>query len=255
MTPGKEGFLHIVAVNTTPNIPSTRERNLSLQAYEHIHAAILEGQYPPSYMLREVDLVREYAMSRTPIREALHRLDAQGLIRQVAPGSYVAIELGPKQLADIYQVREALGALSAQLAANNRTRIDLAHIEDTLESLERVFAQKHDDDADTLVRSFWHAIATASGNDYLRNIFVRATDLFRYKGLAAAYPQWRQMLIAQHRDVLEALRARDAQGAERAARAIFSKGLWIRISELRRASGGAEELLAGGPEGSRVDEA
>lgn len=212
--------------------PHAESHSLSRLAYERIRSALAAGQLLPNEVIRESDLAREYGISRTPIREALHRLHGEGLIRPAALGGFVAIELGAKELTDIYQVREALAALSVQLAAANRTRVDLARLEDALEAFDRAFAENRADEGDESVRAYWRAIAAASGNDYLRDVFVRATDLFRYKGLAASHPEWRAMLIAKHREVLEALRRRDAAHAERSAREIFSRVLAIRISEL-----------------------
>jgi DNA-binding GntR family transcriptional regulator len=204
--------------------------NLGLQAYERIRTAIAEGQLPPSLVIREIDLVREYGMSRTPIREALHRLHAEGLIRQVGPGGYVALELSPKQLTDIYQVREVLAGLAARLAAQHRSRVDLARLQDLLDALDQAFSAKEDEKGDQLVRAYWRAIAEASGNDYLRTTLARVTDLFRYKALAVTHPEWQGMLTERHRRVVEAIAAGDQERAEQETREIFVRSLEIRIA-------------------------
>lgn len=184
-------------------------------------------------MIREIDLVREYEMSRTPVREALHRLEAEGLIRPVAPGGYVAVELGPKELADIYEVREVLVGLAARLAATHRSRVDLAHMEDALEGIDRACAAGAGDQADACVRAFLHALASASHNEYLRATLGRVNDLFRYQALPATHPDFREMLRAEHRRLTEAIAKQDADRAERLGRELIAKSLAIRIETLR----------------------
>jgi DNA-binding GntR family transcriptional regulator len=208
--------------------------HLSRQAYDRIRTAIAEGQLPPSIAIREVDLVREYGMSRTPVREALHRLHGEGLIRPVAPGGYVAVELGPKELADIYQVRGVLVGLAARLAAQHRTRVDLARLEETLEELDRACETQASDRADELVRAFYHTIAGASGNEYLRTMLGRVTDLFRYKALAVTHPEWRDELRIEHRRLVEAIARQDPERAESVAHELIAKSLAIRIDDFRK---------------------
>ena len=196
----------------------------------------MEGQLPPSVVIRELDLTREYGMSRTPIREALHRLHGEGMIRRVGPGGYIAHELGPKELSDLYQLREVLVGLAARLAAQNRSRIDVATLEDTLDALDRAFSEDAADEADELIRAFFHQIADASRNEYLRSTFGRLTDLFRYKALAVTHPQWRDELRVRHRRLVDAIASSDEERAERLARELIVKSLAIRLEHFGQPS-------------------
>ncbi|TAM77615.1 GntR family transcriptional regulator [bacterium] len=209
---------------------------LSDQAYERLRSAISAGQLPPTLVIREVDLAREYGMSRTPIREALHRLHTEGIIQQTAPGRYAAMELGPKELTNIYHVREALVGMAARLAAKHRTRVDLAKFEDTLEALDRACEMKANDEADNLVRAYFHAIAEASGNEYLHAMLGRVTDLFRYRALAVSHPEWRDRLRQEHRALVDAIANQDPDLAECLARELIAKSLAIRIADLAPAN-------------------
>ena len=205
--------------------------NLSNSAYERIRAEIAEGQLPPTVIIREVDLVRDYGMSRTPIREALNRLEGVGLIRRVASGGYVAVELGPKEFSDIYQVREVLVGLAAKLAATNRTRVDVAHLDDALDAVDRAIAMGLLDEADGHIRRIFHLIASASGNDYLHTTLGRLTDVFRYKALAVTHPEWRDMLRAQLKLLRDVIVAREPERAERIGRELIAKSLAIRLRD------------------------
>jgi DNA-binding GntR family transcriptional regulator len=192
---------------------------------------IAEGQYPPTEVIREIDLVRNFQMSRTPVREALHRLEGEGLIRRVTAGGFVAVELGRKELVAIYQVREVLVGLAASLAARNRSRIDIAHLEEGLEAIDRACAFGEAEDADNRVRAFYHALAAASANEYLRATLGRLTDLFRYRALAVTHPEWRDMLAARHRSLVDAIAKQDAEQAEHIGRGLIATSLEIRLAE------------------------
>ncbi|HEY1728764.1 MAG TPA: GntR family transcriptional regulator [Candidatus Baltobacteraceae bacterium] len=205
--------------------------HLSQQAYERVRTMITEGHYPPSEVIREIDLVRNFQMSRTPVREALHRLEGEGLIRRTTAGGFVASELGRKELIDIYQVREVLVGLAARLAAQNRTRIDIAHLEEENDAIDRACAFSESEDADNRVRAFYHALAAASGNESLRKMLSRLTDLFRYRALSVTHPEWRDQLSARHRSLIDAIAKQDAARAEHAGRDLVSKSLEIRLSD------------------------
>ncbi|HTX02481.1 MAG TPA: GntR family transcriptional regulator [Candidatus Acidoferrales bacterium] len=209
----------------------SRLDHLSQQAYERIRSMLARGKYPPTIVIREIDLARDFQMSRTPVREALHRLEGEGLIRRVTAGGFVADELGRKELHNIYQVREVLVGLAASLAAQGRTRVDIAHLEEALEAIDRACSCGDSDDVDNCVRSFYHALSAASGNDYLRKTLDRLTNLFRYRSLAVTHPEWRDQLAAAHRRLVDAIAEQDAARAERAGRELVSTSLQIRLLE------------------------
>lgn len=205
---------------------------LSVQAYEHVRDMIMSGAFPPSVPLREVDLVRLLKMSRTPVREALQRLAAEGLIEPLAAGGYVAIELGQKELADIYQVREYLTGLAARLAAENRTRVDLARLEDTLDAMEAAAAAEDTDTLDTSIRTFFHALSDASKNAYLHALNAKLVDFFRYHALAVTHAEWREMARRDIRLIVDAIAARDGAKAEALARDHIVRALARRRADL-----------------------
>lgn len=208
-----------------------RVDHLSQQAYDRVRAMITEGHYSPGVVIREIDLVRDFRMSRTPVREALHRLEGEGLIRRVTAGGFVADGLGRKELIAIYQVREVLVGLAARLAAQSRTRVDVARLEEENDAIDRACAFGESEDADNRVRSFYHALAEASGNEYLRKTLDRLNDLFRYRALAVTHPEWRDRLSAIHRDLIDAVAKQDAHRAEHIGRDLVSRSLEIRLSE------------------------
>lgn len=210
---------------------------LSAQAYEQVRDMIMSGAFPPSVPLREVDLVRLLEMSRTPVREALQRLHAEGLITPSPSGGYVAIELGQKEMADIYQVREVLTGLAARLAAENRTRVDLARLEDAIDAMEIAASNEDSESLDSSIRKFFHGLSEASDNAYLHALNVKIVDFFRYHALAVTHADWLETARRDIRVIVDAIAARDAGAAEALARRHIAKALARRrelLGEKRR---------------------
>lgn len=187
--------------------------------------------------LREVDLVRLLGMSRTPIREALQRLQAEGLITPLDSGGYVAIELGQKEMADIYQVREVLTGLAARLAAENRKRVDLARLEDAIDAMEAA-ASGHDLELlDSCIRDFFHGLSEASKNAYLHSLNIKTVDFFRYHTLAVTHPDWLETARREIRMIVDAIAAQDPEQAEALARRHIAKALAQRQKDLDQKRG------------------
>jgi len=124
-----------------------------------------------------------------------------------------------------------LVGLAASLAARNRTRVDLAHLEEGLEAIDRACAFGEAEDADNRVREFYHSLAAASGNEYLRATLDRLTDFFRYRALAVTHPEWRDMLATRHRGLVDAIAKQDAASAEHIGRELIARSLEIRLAD------------------------
>jgi DNA-binding GntR family transcriptional regulator len=84
---------------------------------DRIHAKILSGDYPPGTRLKQESLAQTFEVSRTPIREALSRLEAKGIVSQAQRRSAVVKTPSSREITEMYQVRAELEGLAAQLAA------------------------------------------------------------------------------------------------------------------------------------------
>ena len=187
---------------------------LSRQVADHLHGRIREGGLRSGSVLRETELAVELGVSRTPVREALRLLAADGLVEVRANRSAVVRSLGPDQIRHLFQVREALETLAVELACPLVTAEDL----EALDALARAAA---DPARRSAVRRFdvelHGTIARRSGNPVLAAEIERLHDLVelvrdqvgdRLGALGLAQKQ--------HRKILDALRRRDARAARQA---------------------------------------
>ena len=202
-------------------------------AYSLILSAIDDGTYRPGDRLVESELAERFGVSRTPVREALQRLETQSMLTRDGRSLIVAT-LDHNQLAELYTVRTELEALAARLAARHATREEVRVLGQMVEDDLRVV-----DDPQALSRAnrrFHHQIHLASHNRYLvqqLDIVHRTMALMARTSLAAEGRGLRS--LSEHREIVEAIASGDADAAEKALRHHISTAFETRLMESARA--------------------
>ena len=184
---------------------------------ERIREAIQTGRYQPGDRIRESEVAEWLKVSRTPVREALRRLESEGLVGFQSWRGVVVADLDRKQVSELYAMREVLEGAAARLAARH---IDEAEI-DLLEAcLARADACGDDPDAQAAInRQFHETIYAAAHNRYLTQTLEQLRNaLALLRGTTFALPGRAQTAAAEHWKILEAIRSRDPDAAEAAAR-------------------------------------
>ena len=190
--------------------------NLTLceRVYRHLRQEILADQLPPGTELSEVALSRELAVSRGPIREAMGRLAAEGLVTVRPRRGAEVRSLTPTELIDAYQVREALEVLAVRLAVPRITEPDLARLDDLVDSMAG-FAGK-DQVADFFAANvaFHELLCELSGNEKLREVHYRlAGEISRFQARTLALRGSLDSSVSEHRAILAAVRLGDTDKA------------------------------------------
>ena len=128
--------------------------SLADQVFDHLENDILSGKYQRGEILTESKLSAELGVSRTPIREALRRLEQEHIIEESGKGS-VVIGINEKDLEDIFMIRKSLECQVAALAAKNRTEEQLKQLREALE-FQEFYLNKKDPDQIKLMDSRFH---------------------------------------------------------------------------------------------------
>jgi DNA-binding GntR family transcriptional regulator len=202
--------------NGTPQEPVLTTATLSQQVYQHLRQGILANGYPPGTSLREETLAARFSVSRVPVREALRRLAAEGLVTLTPRQGATVSSLSPKQFLDAYRVREALEALAIRLAIPNLTSDDL----DDLESLNGQMRQ-HASNGDTsgffAANSAFHdTLVIRADNADLKSTYDALMDrMRRYRWPSLDLRGGMERSIGEHDAILKAIRAGDAEEAVR----------------------------------------
>jgi DNA-binding GntR family transcriptional regulator len=205
------------------------------ELYDHLRDQITRGQLAPNERIVEEVIASRAHVSRTPVREALHRLEVDGLIR-VTPGGTRVSEFSADELADACNVRDALEALAARLAASNRTEMDLAMLEEVTAGFERAIGGDVSDVID-LNHEFHDIVWEASRNAYLKRQLGLVRALIERRDSTTLVTESRQHeVLAEHRAILAALAASDADAAETAALVHFHRASARRVLTKRAAA-------------------
>ncbi|MEM6376380.1 MAG: GntR family transcriptional regulator [Pseudomonadota bacterium] len=196
-------------------------------AYSLVLEAIDTGVYKPGDRLVESDLAERFGVSRTPIREALQRLETQSLLTRDGRSLIVA-SLDHNQLAELYVVRAELEGLAANLAARHATPEEIRVLGDMVKDDYDLI---HDPSAMARAnRRFHKQIHLASHNRYLvqqLDLVHRSMALMATTSLAAdGRPE---DALAEHQAIVSAIEARDTEAAGEALRAHISKAFVTRL--------------------------
>ncbi len=190
---------------------------LAEQVHRHLRTEILNGERTSGALLREADLAAQLKVSRTPIREALRRLAADGFIEIKPNRSAVVRSWDAEQLRNIYQIREALEGLAAELACRRLTAADFAELDRLAAKVARAGARARREHCHQFDVQLHRTIAQRSGNDMLAREIERFHDLVqlvrdRVGDQGDSLPQAHE----QHLKIVEALRSQDADAARQA---------------------------------------
>lgn len=181
---------------------------------EHLGKAIAEGEFKPGQRLVETQLCAEFGVSRTPMREALRMLAAEGLVDISSRRGARVAELTKASVADVFLVRSALEGLAAELAAK---RADIRGIEELRELNAAMRTEVHSGYARSffdLNNSFHRGIALMTQNTYLGTLqLAAAARSFRPLFLSLSGLEHLEDSIADHELILRAIQDGDATRA------------------------------------------
>lgn len=203
-------------------------RDSGADAYSMILEAIDRGAYPPGARLVETELAEAFGFSRTPIREALGRLETQGVVAHDGRRGLVVASLDHDQLGELYEVRAVVEGLAARLAARHAAPEEIAILRELVEEIrglgDRPEALRENNGR------FHRQIHRASHNRYLNSMLEgirRSMALLTHAGLAD--PGRGAATVGEHDAIVKAIESRDEDAADKAARRHISNAYATRL--------------------------
>ena len=191
-----------------------RTASLADQVFEKLENDIILGVYPRGEILTELKLVEQLGVSRTPIREALRRLEQERLISDTGRGS-VVLGISEDDLVDIMNIRQHIEALAAYYAAQNMTPDDikeLSHIIDLQDFYYAKWDVEHLRQADD---AFHDAICNFSGRNVIIDTLIPLHRKTRRYRKIAMEDKWRtDNTLKEHHAIFDAIAAGDAELAQ-----------------------------------------
>jgi DNA-binding GntR family transcriptional regulator len=217
--------------------PVRRER-ASDAAYESLRQAIMGQVFLPGERLNVHDIARRLGVSPTPAKEALSRLASEGLV-EIRPrsGTFVT-DLSPDDVAETFDLRIALECLAAEKAVARLGGQDLVRLDRLMADLERPLVTERDriahDRANVDLHNF---IVERSGNRRLIQLYRSLNAHIKIARIHRSHERWASRLSeeqAEHREIVDALKSRDAERAQSALRRHIGRAKQDLIEDLRR---------------------
>jgi len=194
-----------------------RKGSRGVQAYELLRSAIATGKLKPGARVLESEIAEQLEMSRTPIREAIAALEADGLVSTDSALGRVITKLDYQSVMELYAVREVLESTAAGLAARNASDMEILALHDMLELEEQLL-----DDPGKLAdhnRRFHEAIYFCSHNRYiLKMLEYIQTAMLLLQPAGRVGSDRRETALLEHRAIVDAIESRDPAAAESAMR-------------------------------------
>ncbi len=221
--------------------PVTEERSRSGLAYEQLKAAIRTGSLAPGARIRETEVAARFNVSRTPVREAINRLEAEGLISFAPRHGAVVARLDHQETMELYDLREILEGTAAAFAARHASQAEIDELHELVAS-EAPLADEPDRLAD-LNQLFHSVLYRAAHNRYLERSLLGLRDSMTLLGGTSLRVEGRgETAHREHLAMIAAIETRDAAAAEAAARTHIRNAQRARLKLMR------EELLKGDAE-------
>ena len=187
--------------------------------FKTLRQAILKGELEPGERLMEIQLAERLGVSRTPIREAIRKLELEGLVLMIPRRGAEVAKISEKNLRDVLEVRRSLEELAIDLACQ---RIQEEELETLREAQKEFAAAVAAGDAMEIAQTdekFQEIIYSGTGNQKLMQILSNLREqMYRYRLEYIKDANKRQILLVEHEQILKALSLRHVQEARLAVR-------------------------------------
>ena len=184
--------------------------------FNTLRQAILRGEFKPGERLMEIQLANKLGVSRTPIREAIRKLELEGLVIMIPRKGAEVADITEKSLRDVLEVRKALEELAVQLACEKITQEELEELEKAGENFKKVLKRSKDitEVAEADVR-FHDVIYMATDNQKLILLLNNLREqMYRYRVEYLKEGETRDLLVKEHEELTRAIKERDVERAK-----------------------------------------
>ncbi len=203
-----------------PTLNKDTQISLKEKAYAEIRRRILSGELSADAPLSEYQLADELGLSRTPVREAVKRLESEGLLQSIPNrGTFVA-ELTARDISEIYQVREQLEGFAARIAAERMPAEDIKKLEEEITVLNTLASDGQlVEVVDSDIRLHKLIIASTQNSRLIELLGMLDDQMHRVRALFPQSSQWLESTLAEHAKIVDAIKTRDGDEAERTMKA------------------------------------
>ncbi len=185
--------------------------------FNTLRQAILRGELKPGERLMEIKLADKLGVSRTPIREAIRKLELEGLVLMIPRRGAVVAEITEKSLKDVLEVRKALEELSVELACERITQEDILRLKEAAKEFEKTLQSGDVTEYAEADVKFHDIIYFATENQRLIQLLYNLREqMYRYRVEYLKRGEVHEMLLSEHDYIIECIQNRDKERAKEA---------------------------------------
>jgi len=210
--------------------------------FEYLKQAITRGDIAPGGRLVESHIADSIGVSRTPVREALHKLESQGFLRKLPAGGFTAVGLTRQDIDETFGIRSVLESYAARLAAENHTPEGLARLEKIIREYQDSLASGEVGELEKINTRFHELLYTLSNSPRLiKMINDLKAQIQRFRHIILSQQAMARQSNRDHKRMVAAIRADDADGVEKLVREHILRGKAAVLAHLDSAGHGNQK--------------
>jgi DNA-binding GntR family transcriptional regulator len=213
----------------------SQRKSLGQDVFDYLKNAIIDQTIEPGSRLVESKISQMLGISRTPLREALHKLEREDWIEKIPSGGFQVVKLSQMDIEQTFGIRSVLEAYAARLAAQNYVDKDLAPLEKKMNEFQKNLQKNNKDKLQKINTEFHDLLYGLSGSPKLTKMInqLRA-QISRFRQIILKQDEYAQESNEDHIQMLLAIKNRDGDLVERLVRTHILKGKTAVLNELEQ---------------------
>ena len=182
--------------------------------FNTLRQAILRGELKPGERLMEIQLANKLGVSRTPIREAIRKLELEGLVLMIPRKGAEVAEITEKNMLDVLEVRRALEELAVKLACERITEEEIQELKDAADAFQKILSAKDITKIAEADEAFHDVIFKSTGNDRLIQLLNSLREqMYRYRLEYLKREEYHPQLLEEHQQIIDRITRKDQSEA------------------------------------------
>ncbi len=215
-------------------------KSLGQHVFENLKQAIIKGDISSGERLVENVIANALDISRTPVREAIHKLEREGFLKKLPRGGFTVIGLTREDIEETFGIRSVLESYAARLATINYQEKDLIPLEKKVDEYQKHLKTGMLEALPKINTEFHDLLYTLSRSPKLvKMISALGDQIFRFRQIILKDKNMAEVSHRDHRQMLTAIRRRDADGVEKLVRDHILRGKQAVLKEFDRQSKGS----------------
>ena len=200
-------------------------KSLGQHVFDSLKQAIIRGNIAPGEWLVESHIAQMLGISRTPVREAIHKLERERLIERQPRGGFTVLGLNREDIEETFGIRGVLEGYAARLATIKHEPAELVALEQKVEDFQKCLSRQQMDALPVINTEFHDLLYALSKSPRLIHMINGLSDqIYRFREIILKDPAFAEISHEDHRQMLKFMRKRDADGVEMLVREHIRRG-------------------------------